>query len=110
MSPIRVVAALAAFICFAEIAMAATPTAQEFLRARVFEEPLVPLGGEPTSGENTPSIGEQLRSDHRDRSTWRQRVRGINTLDADVFRLPTESEPTAPETRWQPLSQRKKKT
>src|SRR2546426_636964 len=28
------------------------PTSQELLRARVFEEPLVPVGGEPTPAEN----------------------------------------------------------
>ena len=30
----------------------ASPTAQEFFRARLFEEPLVPVGAEPTPGEN----------------------------------------------------------
>jgi hypothetical protein len=30
----------------------ATPTVQEIFRARVFEEPLVPIGGEPTAAEN----------------------------------------------------------
>ena len=29
-----------------------TPTPQEFFRVRVFEEPLVPVGGNPTPGEN----------------------------------------------------------
>src|SRR5260221_403194 len=31
---------------------AATPTTQELFRARIFEEPLVPVGGEPTVAEN----------------------------------------------------------
>ena len=31
----------------------AQPTTQEILRARVFEEPLVPIGGEPTAEENS---------------------------------------------------------
>jgi len=31
----------------------ASPTAEEFFRARVFEEPLVPLGGEPGAAENS---------------------------------------------------------
>src|SRR6266567_1080866 len=30
----------------------ASPTAQEIFRARVFEEPLVPVGGEPNAAEN----------------------------------------------------------
>src|SRR5215471_628170 len=30
----------------------AHPTPQEFFQARVFEEPLVPVGGEPTAAEN----------------------------------------------------------
>lgn len=30
----------------------AQPTVQEFFRARVFEEPIVPIGGEPTAEEN----------------------------------------------------------
>src|SRR4051812_44622834 len=29
-----------------------TPTPQDFFRARVFEEPLVPIGGEPGADEN----------------------------------------------------------
>jgi hypothetical protein len=29
-----------------------TPTAQDLFRVRVFEEPLVPIGGEPTPAEN----------------------------------------------------------
>src|SRR6185436_15156962 len=29
------------------------PTAEEFLRVRVFEEPLVPVGGYPTGDENS---------------------------------------------------------
>ena len=33
-------------------AFSASPTAQEISRARVFEEPLVPVGGEPTTAEN----------------------------------------------------------
>src|SRR5438552_7346347 len=31
----------------------AVPTAQDILRARVFEEPLVPIGSEPSAAENT---------------------------------------------------------
>ena len=31
----------------------ANPTVQEIFRARVFEEPLVPVGGEPSADENT---------------------------------------------------------
>lgn len=31
----------------------ASPTTEEIFRARVFEEPLVPVGGEPTPAENT---------------------------------------------------------
>lgn len=31
----------------------ANPAPEEFLRARVFDEPLVPVGGNPTSGENS---------------------------------------------------------
>lgn len=34
------------------LAFSASPTAQEIYRARVFEEPLVPVGGEPTAEEN----------------------------------------------------------
>src|SRR5262245_15121358 len=30
----------------------ARPATQEIVRARIFEEPLVPVGGEPTSDEN----------------------------------------------------------
>src|SRR5262245_30269164 len=30
----------------------ATPTVQEIFRARLFEEPLVPIGGEPSADEN----------------------------------------------------------
>jgi len=33
--------------------LSANPTTQEIFRARVFEEPLVPVGGEPTAAENT---------------------------------------------------------
>jgi hypothetical protein len=31
----------------------ATPTEDEFFRARVFAEPLVPIGGKPTASENS---------------------------------------------------------
>ncbi len=34
------------------LAFSAKPTAQELFRARIFEEPLVPVGGEPTATEN----------------------------------------------------------
>src|SRR5450432_22357 len=30
-----------------------SPTEEEFFRARVFAEPLVPIGGKPTAGENS---------------------------------------------------------
>jgi RHS repeat-associated protein len=36
----------------AALEFSANPTAQEIFRARVFEEPLVPIGGEPTAEEN----------------------------------------------------------
>jgi len=38
----------------------AKPTTQEIFRARVFEEPLVPIGGEPTADENA-SMATALR-------------------------------------------------
>lgn len=34
------------------LAFSANPTAQELFRAQIFEEPLVPVGGEPTAAEN----------------------------------------------------------
>jgi hypothetical protein len=34
------------------LAFSANPTTQEIFRARVFEEPLVPIGGEPSAEEN----------------------------------------------------------
>src|SRR5437763_15474270 len=42
-----------------ELAFSANPTPQEFFRARVFEEPLVPIGGEPTPKENA-ALAEAL--------------------------------------------------
>src|SRR5205807_5404334 len=33
-------------------ALSATPSAEELFRAHVFEEPLVPIGGEPNPSEN----------------------------------------------------------
>src|SRR5262245_59188572 len=35
----------------------ATPSTQEIFRARVFEEPLVPIGGEPAAAENAALAG-----------------------------------------------------
>ncbi|MBI3851714.1 MAG: hypothetical protein HY298_15780 [Verrucomicrobia bacterium] len=37
----------------ASLAFSSTPTTQELFRARLFEEPLVPIGGEPSAEENT---------------------------------------------------------
>ena len=34
------------------LAFPANPTAEDIFRARIFEEPLVPMGAEPTPGEN----------------------------------------------------------
>ena len=34
------------------VEFSAKPTVQEIFRARIFEEPLVPIGGEPTAAEN----------------------------------------------------------
>ena len=36
----------------ATLKFSATPTAEEFFRARVFDEPLVPVAGEPSAAEN----------------------------------------------------------
>ena len=36
----------------AALAFSASPTPEELFRARVFEEPLVPVGGEPAPAEN----------------------------------------------------------
>src|SRR6185503_6171665 len=36
----------------AGLEFSANPTTQEIFRARVFEEPLVPIGGDPTAEEN----------------------------------------------------------
>ncbi len=38
----------------------ARPTTQEIFRARIFEEPLVPIGGEPTTDENLALVGALL--------------------------------------------------
>src|SRR4051812_27535592 len=37
----------------AKLQFSANPTAQDIFRARIFEEPLLPFGGEPTATENT---------------------------------------------------------
>lgn len=41
------------------------PTPQEFFKARIFEEPLVPVGGEPTTAENADLAAALLGYAHR---------------------------------------------
>lgn len=44
----------------AGLEFSARPTSQEIFRARVFEEPLVPIGGEPSAEENAALVGALL--------------------------------------------------
>ena len=44
----------------AGLEFSARPTTQEIFRARVFEEPLVPIGGEPTGDENAALVAALL--------------------------------------------------
>jgi YD repeat-containing protein len=43
----------------------AAPTAEEIFRARVFEEPLVPVGGEPTAADNSAMAAALVGYSHR---------------------------------------------
>ena len=52
----------------AEPQFSAVPTVQEIFRARVFAEPLVPVGGEPTAGENLV-LAQALLEFHRSGGT-----------------------------------------
>ncbi len=50
------------------------PTVEEIFRARVFAEPLVPVGGEPTAGENLV-LARALLAFHRSGGTeWRSTI------------------------------------
>src|SRR5262245_54431607 len=44
----------------AGLEFSAHPTAQEIFRARIFEEPLVPIGGEPDADENSALVAALL--------------------------------------------------
>jgi RHS repeat-associated protein len=58
----------------AEPQFSASPTVAEITRARVFSEPLVPVGGEPTAGENLV-LARALLTFHRSGgSEWRSTI------------------------------------
>src|SRR5882672_3092933 len=51
----------------ATLKFSATPTVEEFFRARVFDEPLVPVAGEPSVAENV-ALASALQGYARRRS------------------------------------------
>jgi hypothetical protein len=48
-----------------ELEFSVSPTAQEFFHARIFEEPLVPIGGEPGEGGNSALASALLQYSRR---------------------------------------------